>query len=336
MIRLAAAIMSLLCITLAACDAPERSGADLSSPEGLARYLRHIPAARSVEPWQNPHAPGITITTAHYTIHTTLTDPLMLRQLPAFVESAYAAYQSQLPEPIDTQTRFVTYLFADRAQWEAFTEVFAAPNAEAYLKIVQGAYCLNGACVAYNIGRTRTFAALGHEGWHQFNSKHFAYRLPSWLDEGIATLFEASRYDQGVFEFLPRGNADRLASLKIALARGTVGLEELITLNPGQVVHDAQAAKGFYAQAYALVRFLREADYGKRLANYHNLLLGGLRGNWPLDPQLQRIAADRNIPLTTAFNRNVSPALFTLYIDDNMERIEAEYLGFCLKITDSH
>jgi hypothetical protein len=308
--------------------------AGLSSPEGLAQYLRGLPAVQTVEPWQNPFAPGITVTTSHYTIHTTLADPLMLRQLPGFMESAYNAYQSQLPEPIDTQTSFVTYLFADRSQWADFTKTFAAPNADAYLKIVKGAYCLNGACVAYNIGRTRTFAALGHEGWHQFDSKHFTYRLPSWLDEGIATLFETSRYDHGAFEFLPRSNADRLASLKSTLARGPIPLAELLTLDPGQVVYDAQAAKDFYAQSYALVRFLREADYGKRMASYHNLLLAGLRGNWPLDPSLQRIAADRNVPLTTAFNRSVSPALFALYIDDNFEKIETEYLGFCRKITD--
>lgn len=335
-IILAAALCILM---LSACDEQaERPlpAAKLSTTEGLIEYLGRLPAVQAVEPWQNDYADGITITTAHYTIHTTLMDPLMLRQVPGFMESAYSAYQGQLPEPIDTQTRFSTYLFADRAQWEQFTKGFTAPNADVYLKIVKGAYCLKGRCVAYNIGRTRTFSALGHEGWHQFNSRHFAYRLPSWLDEGIATLFETSRYYKGRFEFLPGRNGGRLVSLKTTLlADRTIPLTTLITLNPGQLVANADAVKAYYAQSYALVRFLREEYYGKRLVNYHNLLLAGLRGNWPLDPATRQFASDRNIPLTAAFNRRVSPKLFALYIDDNFDAIQTEYTAFCRKIARS-
>jgi len=330
-----AAVLTFLCLVLIACNKPtSQPVTELTTPEGLARYLNDIPAVRTVETWENPYAPGITITTPHYIIHTTLADPLMLRQLPAFMESAYNECQRQLPESIDTQTPFVIYLFADRDQWADFTRTFAGAAADNYLKIVKGAYYLNGACVAYDIGRTRTFAVLGHEAWHQFNSKHFTYRLPSWLDEGIATLFETSRYNRGRFEFIPRDNTSRVASLKATLDSGPIPLADLLTLDPGSVMHDTDALRGFYSQSYALVRFLREADYGRRLPGYHNLLLAGLRGDWPLDPDLRRTAANRNITLTTAFNRVVSPALFTLYIGDDLQRIEAEYLRFCQKITD--
>ncbi len=245
-------LATALCLpALSACNEQTKrppAAAKFSTPAGLIEYLSPLPAVQKVEPWQNDYAQGITITTAHYTIHTTLMDPLMLRQVPGFMESAYRAYQSQLPEPIDTKIKFRTYLFADRAQWEQFTKGFAAPHANLYLKIVKGAYCLKGRCVAYNIGRTRTFAVLGHEGWHQFNSRHFVYRLPSWLDEGIATLFETSRYYQGGFEFLPGRNGGRLGSLKTALlADRMIPLTTLITLNPGQVVESPNAVKAYYA-----------------------------------------------------------------------------------------
>ena len=330
-------LATVLCLPrLSACNEQTQRPlptAKLSTPDGLIEYLSPLPAVQKVEPWQNDYADGITITTAHYTIHTTLMDPLMLRQVPGFMESAYRAYQSQLPEPIDTQNRFDTYLLADRNQWEQFTKDFAAPNADVYLKIVKGAYYLKGRCVAYNIGRRRTFAALGHEGWHQFNSRHFTYRLPSWLDEGIATLFETSQYYNGRFEFLPGRNGGRLGALKTTLLGDRmIPLGTLITLNPGQLVASPDAIKAYYAQSYALVRFLREANYGKRLVNYHNLLLAGLRGNWPLPPALQQLASDRNIPLTNAFNRHVSPKLFALYIGNGFDAIQAEYTAFCHKI----
>ena len=108
------------------------------------------------------------------------------------MESAYKAYNSQLPVPIKTSSKFIIYLFADRTQWEHFTWTFAGEQAEIFYKIKAGAYYHNDACVAYDIGPERTFSTLGHEGWHQFSSRHFKYRLPSWLDEGVAMLFETT------------------------------------------------------------------------------------------------------------------------------------------------
>jgi hypothetical protein len=306
----------------------------LDSPVGMVKYLKNLPAVKKVENWENEYGQGVTITTKNYIIHTTLLDPLMLRQVPAFMESAHRAYQQQLPELIQTRTKFTVYLFGDREQWEQFTKEFTGRQWALYQQIQKGAYCLNGTCVAYNIGRRTTFSVLAHEGWHQFNSKHFAYRLPSWLDEGIAMMFEVSRYEKGSFTFHPEQNLGRLGPLRKAmLSKKTIPLKDIIVLNPGQVVSDTDAISAFYAQSYALVRFLREEGYGKRLKKFHNLMLGALRGNWPLDPRLRRIAADRNIPITADFNRFVSTKLFAMYIEEDMDAIEREYQAFCQKIT---
>ena len=97
----------------------------IATPAGMAQYLINLPPVKSVQTWQNPYAPGITITTEHYKIHTTLLEPLMLRQVPGFIESAYKAYQNQLPSPIESKSKFIVYLFATRSQWEEFTKVFS-------------------------------------------------------------------------------------------------------------------------------------------------------------------------------------------------------------------
>ena len=309
----------------------------IDTPAGMIERLRgeNLPALKSVEVWENEYGPGLKLATAHYEVFTTLLEPLMLRQVPGFIESAYRAYQGQLPEPIETTTRFTIYLFAERRQWEDFTKSFAGPQAALYRKIKAGAYYLNGACVAYNIGRERTFSVLGHEGWHQFNSRHFTFRLPSWLDEGIAMLFEASGSEQGLFYFEPGRNMYRLGALRKTLIKNKMmPLRELIAVNPGEVLaaNEADAVTAFYGQSYALVRFLREDGYGKRLRNYHQLLLGGLGGDWPLSAVNKRIAADRNIPRTVRWNRAVGPLLFKHYIDDDFDQIEKEYVAFCRKI----
>jgi hypothetical protein len=308
----------------------------IDTPVGMIEYLRkqNLPTLESVEVWQNEFGPGLKLTTAHYEVLTTLLEPLMLSQVPGFMESAYRGYNNQLPEPIETTTKFTVYLFADRKQWEDFTMAFAGPQAPLYCKIKSGAYYLNDACVAYNIGRERTFSALGHEGWHQFNKKHFKYRLPSWLDEGIAMLFETSRYERGLFYFEPGQNMSRLGSLKMTLMKNKmIPLRELIAMNPGEaLVTSDDTVMAFYSQAYALVRFLREDNYGKRLGNYRKMLEDGLMGKWPLEEGGKRIAEDRNIPLTVWWNRAIGTKLFEYYIGDDFGRIEEEYLTFCKKM----
>ncbi len=308
----------------------------IDTPAGMIEYLhkRRLPALESVEVWENEYGAGLKLTTNHYEIFTTLLEPLMLSQVPGFMESAYRGYNSQLPEPIETTTKFTIYLFAERKQWEDFTRTFVGPQAPLYLKIKSGAYYLNDACVAYNIGRERTFSALGHEGWHQFNKKHFKFRLPSWLDEGIAMLFETSRFEQGFFYFEPIRNLNRLGSLKMTLMKNKmIPLRELIAMDPGEaVVAGEDTIMAFYSQSYALVRFLREDGYGKRLGDYHQMLEGGLKGKWPLEEGGKRIAADRNIPLTVRWNRALGRKLFEYYIGDDFDQIEKEYLMFCRKV----
>jgi len=307
---------------------------DLTTTEGLARSLKNIPTVEKIAPWSSEYGQGITITTAHYNIHTTMLEPLTLQRVPGFMESAYRAYQQQLPVPIETQNKFTVYLFGSRGQWERFTKKFAGKNADVYLKIQKGAYYLNGACVTYNIGRAKTFSVLAHEGWHQFNSRHFAYRLPSWLDEGLATQFENSNYKNGFYYFDPSRNGSRLGSLRRTLEENkAITIEKLLTLNPGEVVAhaDLSAVMGFYAQSYALVRFLKEDDYGRNLMKFQKMLLDARTGDWPLDDKLKRMASDRNCPLTSGWNRYISPKLFSYYIADQ-NVMQDRYHQFCIKI----
>ena len=334
MLKKISGLTILILIMLSGCQ--DSSAASLSTLEGLIEYVAPMPAVTNVEKWPNSYSDGLLIETRHYKVYTTLLEPLMLKQIPAFVEAAWREYQKQLPAPVESKDKFIVYLFKDRRQWEEFTKQFTGDQWPVYLKIKKGAYYLKEACVAYNIGRSQTFSVIGHEGWHQFCHKHFKYRLPSWLDEGIAQLFENSEFEKGQFVFKPAENLQRLGALKLILqSRKIIPLREIISLNPSEVVmwvESDKAVMAFYAQAYALVRFLREEDYGKRLANYQQMLLGALNGTWPLDENEARIASDRNIPLTAAWNRYIAQKLFDIYIGEEIERIEPEYQKFCRKI----
>jgi len=339
--------LSLICIIivcLTGCSGPDKieiKGADnaqrLDTYAGVAAYLQGqgLPGLKSAEVWKNGHGPGLKLTTRHYEIFTTLLEPRVLGQIGDFIKSAYRAYNSQLPEPVETKTKFTIYLFTDRRQWEDFTQSFAGEQAETFCKIRAGAYYHNGACVVYDIGRKRTFAALGHEGWHQFNDKHFKFRLPSWLDEGVAMLFETHGSENGLYYFEPTENSYRLDGLKKTLTKNKIiPLRELVAMNPGDVLatDQTESAMAFYSQSYALVRFLQEAGYGRRLGVYRRLLKDGFRGVWVLDKANKRIATNRNIPKTVLWNQIVGRGLFEDYIGNNFDQIEQEYLAFCRQI----
>ena len=335
-------LLSIVC--LAGCESKQASENDTRS-QNITIYTdiivqnirsQNLPDLESIEPWQNIYGPGVKITTSHYEIFTTLMDRNMLYKIPLFMESAYKSYSSQIPAHIRTSAKFTIYLFADRTQWEHFTWTFAGEQAEIFYKIKAGAYYHNDACVAYDIGSERTFSTLGHEGWHQFSSRHFKYRLPSWLDEGVAMLFETYRYENGNILFEPAQNNYRIDSLRKTLTlKKMIPLNELTAINPGQVLASDQteAVSAFYSQSYALVRFLRESNHGGRREIYNQLLADGFFGKWPLDDVSKEIAIDRNLPKTILWNHIVGTQLFQQYIHEDLEKVEREYIDFCKQIT---
>ena len=336
-------LIFIVIVSLAGCSGTDKieikgiNTSRLVTATSMAAYLRSQapPALKSVEVWNNNYGPGLKLTTPHYEIFTTLLESVVLRGISGFIESAYRAYNSQLFESVEIKSKFTIYLFADRRQWEDFTRSFANEQAEMFCKIKAGAYYHKGACVLYDIGLERTFSALGHEGWHQFNGRCFKFRLPSWLDEGVAMLFETHGNNGRLFYFEPTENSYRLNGLKRTLTKNKmIPLEELIAMNPGDVLATDQtkAVTAFYSQSYALVRFLQEAGYGRWRGVYRRLLLDGLNGDWGLDEVSKRIATDRNIPKTALWNRIVGRGLFEDYVSDDFEQIEKEYLSFCRQI----
>jgi hypothetical protein len=336
--NIALSVLLLVLAGILGCHPSQENGAsgpvDTTADPMERLIANRLPAVKGIQKWHEKYGDGLVITTEHYQIYTTLTDTLMLRLLPAFMEAAHEGYQRELPEKIETQNKFEVYLFAQRAQWEQFSDDFAGSEAAVYKQILKGAYCYNGACVAYYIGRSETYSAIGHEGWHQFSGRHFVYRLPSWLDEGIATLFETSTYTNNQWIFTPQINLSRLGGLKrTMLNNNLITLRGLVALNPGEVIGGQDNTMAFYSQSYALVRFLREEGYGKRLSRYNSLLLGGLRGTWPLSEEYRNIASDRNIRLTVRWNAYIAPMLFEKYISEDWERMQAEYVTFCRKMT---
>ena len=315
----------------------------------LAQYLRQLPTVESVEHWskpeflQDPCSVGLNIVTEHYLIHTTVTDPLILRQLPMFMESAFRSYSRVSGSSTKTDKKLVMYFFGSREEWETFSKHWTRNLAPVYLKIRAGAYYYNGACVAYHIGRHSNLSVLAHEGWHQFSDELFKHRLCAWLDEGLATNFESYSWEKGRVAFATNRNASRLFALKESLARGEFfAISELLSLDAGRVISHTKLSSAsskadskvvaYYAQLYALVRFLREHDYGQYLQDFNRMVDDARDGRWPLEGELLRQAEQRETAPTRRWNAAVGQTVFGHYITPNSEQLEEDYRAFCQKI----
>ena len=336
-------LMILFTFFLTSCSSPGTNARTGSFKNGLASYLLHLPTVKTIDKWELPEfiidrsTPGIIIHTAHYDIYTTLQDALILRQVPVFLESAFCAYSDTVGHKIKTDKKLVVYFFETRSQWEQFTHHWTGLYAEMYLKIKAGAYYANGACVVYHLARQTDFSILAHEGWHQFSDEIFQYRLPAWVDEGLATNFEAYS-NNGKVKFTPQRNAGRLYSLRQTISSDQmIPLANLLTLDAGRVVSHAdmnsqQPVRAYYAQLYAFIRFMREYKYGKYASRLNALLEHARMGRWPLSQADHDEAVRRGSSTSRSWNARVGKFIFQRYIAPYPEEIEAEYHAFCQKI----
>ena len=205
------------------------------------------------------------VQTPHYKIYSTMTDDDVLTKLGQLMEGSYGAYQTLAPDVPATPWPLECYMFDTRNQWAEFTREHTGQDVNIYLQINRGAYTLRDFYVAYYIGPTSTYSVAAHEGWHQFVYRHFKGRLPPFLEEGLATMFEGVRFSNGLPQFNLSINQTRAISLRRAMDNGSLwSLDEVIGMNAGQVVgRPGEKVDSWYAQAWALGRFLWDADNAK-------------------------------------------------------------------------
>src|SRR5262249_25137343 len=149
-----------------------------------------------------------------------------------------------------------------RAEWERMTRQLLGENADPFLRIKRGGYAWAGTAVLYDAGDGggNIWTIAGHEGWHQFTQRTFKQSLPTWLEEGIATLCEGQRWTAAGVVLVPTENPERRAQLSQLLrSRGLKGIERLVLEAPADLAAESSSeALGYYAQVWALGLMLRE------------------------------------------------------------------------------
>jgi hypothetical protein len=260
-------------MALAACSDQQSGSAQWNGPTVLASVTVEDAAP-------NNEAVKV-VRSQHYEIYSTIQDrPDMLNRLAQLMEGAFGMYRTLAPTVTPTNHPMRCYMFNTRVQWMDFTRLHTGLDSSVYLKISRGGYTIHDWYVAYYIGETSTYSVAAHEGWHQFVARHFRGRLPPFLEEGLACMFEDVQWDNDLPRFNLSLNPDRETSLRRASdANALFPLSELVTLHAGQVVGKSGIRiEAFYSQCWAFARYLWEGENGKYRPALQKLLADAAAG----------------------------------------------------------
>jgi hypothetical protein len=285
------------------------------------------PHAIGIEPWSFADHQGELIKTSNFHIYTTMNDPLFQHLLIRVLEAAHERVSTHTPafrsaKPLDC------YIFSSRSQWESYTRARAGSNAPIYLQISAGGYCQEGVFAGYDIGRDQTLSVIAHEAFHQYSWFAFKSRLPSWLEEGMATQNEAIEWVAGEPRFKPELNTSRLTALRQALRGNSLwSLSDLLATHAGRVIKMPQASiDAYYAQLWSFVLFLqRSPSYAPRL---DALLADASAGTLTQALQGTTVTPSEIDNFTERWNTIAGPVYLQKYINPDLAALEKEYLAW--------
>jgi hypothetical protein len=222
-------------------------------------------APTKVQQWAFGEEKAKLLESKHYHVYTTIKEDEVLDLLPQVMEGALSMYQQIAPGVPLGDRPMDCFIFRWRSEWDEYTQKYAGNDAKVYLQIRSGGYTIYDRYVAYYIGREGTFAVAAHEGWHQFAGRYFKGRMPPFLEEGLACMFETISWKDRLPRWNLSVNTQRAQTLRKAMdAKDTWPLEKLISMHAGDIVGESNdRIDAFYAQCWTFARFLYEGENGK-------------------------------------------------------------------------
>jgi hypothetical protein len=241
---------------------------------GCAQPVRRAPVALNTAAWTFDGKAAHVVKTDHYLIHTTIDDSDFLDSLAIVMEGSLEQYRQLTPGVPISPRPMECYIFSRRPEWAQFTKDHTGTDAAIYLQINRGGYTVRDWFVAYFIGDNGTYAVASHEGWHQYVARHFKSRLPPFLEEGIATMFENIYWTSDQPQWNLAINPNRADKLRTAIEDGNLWpLEKLCTMHAGEVVGlSGERIETFYAQNWAFAQFLWNAENARYRAGFQRML----------------------------------------------------------------
>ncbi len=302
----------------------------LLATAGCTATRRDASVVVSQHPWTFNGHTGAAITTDHFDLYTTVSDPQLLDYLPAFLEATYRQYSTLLPPHPNGGQRLETYLFANKHQWLDFTRRTFPERYDTYSRVQVAGYAAGAKCVTFNIQpRIYTLAVIAHEGLHQYFAANFDHPIPAWLNEGLAAYCEGFDVVGGKPVFVPQQNSVRRNALREILATNSLmPLRDVLATDAGKVIVESRGSqtRAYYAQAWALIVFLRHGANGKYAGRFQALLTDVAGGQLTTKTQAARIASKSPSTLSTG------EAVFQAYLAVEPNAFEDELRKYMVKL----
>ncbi len=327
--------LALLAGAAALASCQSAGSASMSNAQALAALAKE---PLTTETWSFTSQPGTVIRSQNYRIYTTIDDPLFQHLLVRVLEAAHDRVTTLVPNAkIPPPNGLLDcYVFSSRGQWEAYTRARAGSNAPIYLQISAGGYCQEGVFAGYDIGRDQTLSVVAHEAWHQYSWFAFKDRLPSWLEEGLATQNEAIDWQGGTTPvFRPELNWRRFAALRQSVRDNHLWkLSDLLSTHAGRVIKLPQySIDAYYAQLWSLVLFLeRTPAYQTKLKS---LLADASAGKLTQALNGTDVTRGEIDNFTEHWNSVAGPVYLQKYLNPDIAALEQEYLAYIRKFTST-
>lgn len=209
------------------------------------------------------------------------------------LQALYAKFLTEFKDPVGLRDIddgvLVVVVFKSR---ESFDDYFKKAHGKPMTSLINGLYEFNTKrLVTYHDNRA-PFDVIFHEGVHQLVDHYTKSAKTStafWFQEGLANCFEAFRWQDG--QIVPDSsiNSRRFQNIRQAVvAKNFVPLSEFVTITTDDVWNNINSGKLndeqlwlYYAEAWALVYFLRNGEqgkYGKPFSKYFRDVLNGNGG----------------------------------------------------------
>ena len=216
-----------------------------------------------------------TFNTEHYRVHSDL-DPAAARDYGRRLDAMYAEYSHRLADfEMPAGKKFNVYLFKKRADYVKFTGNRLPNSAGIFIpaqRVLAG--------FEEGQGRAGLRQTLQHEAFHQFAWEAISEKLPIWLDEGLAQVFEEGVWtgDQFILGQVP---PRRIAALQADIREGKfIPFKTFLTMSRESFqsnMRDPRTGQAQYNQAWAMTQFLIFSTDPQGKPRYRQRMLAWLR-----------------------------------------------------------
>lgn len=275
---------------------------------------------------------GERILTTHYDIRSTVMQSDFNVYMADLLEQQYSRFAERIGPLTDgNDKQMLVYVFDDRRQWQRFTRKLTGKSASMYLRIRSGGFTIRDVGVFYYIGRMSTLSVAAHEAFHQYLHRRCGrHPVPAWLNEGLASVYEAHTWQNGKPRFTPRRNIIRLSALEHAITGNMLfDLRELLATDAGAVSKLSSTRVGiYYAQSWALLSYLGWSDHKEYREGLQQLL-----EELPTDKVAVKARGHAAASGTSDQPLSFGEAVFRHYIEDDLDEFNRGFREYLLKVT---